>query len=159
MLYQLSYSRRRIRARTWWRGEDSNLRRLRRQIYSLLPLTAREPLLYSYDLGSSSSRSIPAWPHLELAKGIEPPTSSLQVRCSTVELRQQPSHNHHQTYQQNQCVALKWSPQKLQTPLRPVAREFFLRRSLMGVLKFLNTRRKYTLASLLSSSFLKSIRS
>ncbi len=29
----------------WWRGEDSNLRRLRRQIYSLLPLAAREPLL------------------------------------------------------------------------------------------------------------------
>jgi hypothetical protein len=28
----------------WWRGEDSNLRRLRRQIYSLLPLAAREPL-------------------------------------------------------------------------------------------------------------------
>src|SRR5579871_3008561 len=28
----------------WWRGEDSNLRRHRRQIYSLLPLTAREPL-------------------------------------------------------------------------------------------------------------------
>ncbi len=29
----------------WWRGEDSNLRRLSRQIYSLVPLTAREPLL------------------------------------------------------------------------------------------------------------------
>jgi hypothetical protein len=28
-----------------WRGEDSNLRRLSRQIYSLIPLTAREPLL------------------------------------------------------------------------------------------------------------------
>ena len=28
----------------WWRGKDSNLRRLSRQIYSLLPLTAREPL-------------------------------------------------------------------------------------------------------------------
>lgn len=28
----------------WWRGEDSNLRRLGRQIYSLLPLAAREPL-------------------------------------------------------------------------------------------------------------------
>src|SRR5262245_21038444 len=27
-----------------WRGKDSNLRRLSRQIYSLLPLTAREPL-------------------------------------------------------------------------------------------------------------------
>ena len=30
----------------WWWGEDSNLRRLRRQIYSLLPLAAREPHLY-----------------------------------------------------------------------------------------------------------------
>jgi hypothetical protein len=30
--------------RCWWRGEDSNLRRLSRQIYSLIPLTAREPL-------------------------------------------------------------------------------------------------------------------
>ena len=28
----------------WWRGKDSNLRRRSRQIYSLLPLTAREPL-------------------------------------------------------------------------------------------------------------------
>ena len=40
-LYQLSYSRSSVE---WWRGEDSNLRRLRRQIYSLFPLTAREPL-------------------------------------------------------------------------------------------------------------------
>ncbi len=31
--------------RKWWRGKDSNLRRLSRQIYSLIPLTAREPLL------------------------------------------------------------------------------------------------------------------
>src|SRR3989304_9607525 len=29
----------------WWRGEDSNLRRLSRQIYSLFPLAAREPPL------------------------------------------------------------------------------------------------------------------
>ncbi len=28
----------------WWRGEDSNLRRLSQQIYSLPPLAAREPL-------------------------------------------------------------------------------------------------------------------
>ncbi len=27
----------------WWWGEDLNLRRLRRQIYSLFPLTTREP--------------------------------------------------------------------------------------------------------------------
>ncbi len=30
--------------KTWWRGKDSNLRRLSQQIYSLPPLTAREPL-------------------------------------------------------------------------------------------------------------------
>ena len=34
-----------LRSKIWWRGEDSNLRRLSRQIYSLIPLTAREPLL------------------------------------------------------------------------------------------------------------------
>src|SRR6185503_9891288 len=42
-LYQLSYSR----TQKWWRGKDSNLRRHRRQIYSLLPLATREPLLVS----------------------------------------------------------------------------------------------------------------
>ncbi len=30
--------------KSWWRGQDSNLRRLSRQIYSLIPLAAREPL-------------------------------------------------------------------------------------------------------------------
>ena len=29
--------------RNWWWGEDLNLRRLSRQIYSLIPLTTREP--------------------------------------------------------------------------------------------------------------------
>src|SRR6202043_2911636 len=44
-LYQLSYSRSPSKTlQRWWRGEESNLRRLRRQIYSLLPLTTREPL-------------------------------------------------------------------------------------------------------------------
>ncbi len=38
----LSYTR--IR----WRGKDSNLRRQSRQIYSLIPLAAREPLLYFF---------------------------------------------------------------------------------------------------------------
>ena len=37
-----SMSRPRVQA--WWRGEDSNLRRQSRQIYSLIPLAAREPL-------------------------------------------------------------------------------------------------------------------
>src|ERR671910_1965706 len=41
-LYQLSYSREK-----WWRGKDSNLRRHRRQIYSLLPLATRVPLRLS----------------------------------------------------------------------------------------------------------------
>jgi hypothetical protein len=36
----LNYTR---EAKTW-RGKDSNLRRQSRQIYSLIPLTAREPL-------------------------------------------------------------------------------------------------------------------
>ena len=31
-------------ATIWWRGKDSNLRRQSRQIYSLIPLAAREPL-------------------------------------------------------------------------------------------------------------------
>ncbi len=44
----LNYTRTTVRVRhpqhPWWRGQDSNLRRLSRQIYSLIPLTAREPL-------------------------------------------------------------------------------------------------------------------
>jgi hypothetical protein len=43
----------------WWWGEDLNLRRHRRQIYSLFPLTTREPHLEI---------------KLEPAKGLEPPT-------------------------------------------------------------------------------------
>ena len=33
-----------LRCAGWWREKDSNLRRQCRQIYSLIPLTAREPL-------------------------------------------------------------------------------------------------------------------
>ena len=40
----------------WWRGEDSNLRRRRRQIYSLFPLAAREPLLDSSVYANWSQR-------------------------------------------------------------------------------------------------------
>jgi hypothetical protein len=36
----------------WWRGKDSNLRRQSRQIYSLFPLTAREPLQRNRQLSS-----------------------------------------------------------------------------------------------------------
>ena len=34
----------RMQSYYWWRGEDSNLRRRSRQIYSLIPLATREPL-------------------------------------------------------------------------------------------------------------------
>ncbi len=50
----------------WWRGEDSNLRRLRRQIYSLIPLTAREPLRdasRSFSLISRVMSRVAADPH------------------------------------------------------------------------------------------------
>jgi hypothetical protein len=39
----------------WWRGKDSNLRRQSRQIYSLIPLTAREPLQRNRELWSTHS--------------------------------------------------------------------------------------------------------
>jgi hypothetical protein len=52
-LYQLSYSRK----QNWWRGKDSNLRRHSRQIYSLLPLATREPLLFS--LNTALSLALP----------------------------------------------------------------------------------------------------
>ena len=51
----------------WWRGQDSNLRRLSRQIYSLLPLTAWVPL---------QRLMVPT-------AGIELATYWLQVSCST----------------------------------------------------------------------------
>src|SRR6476620_10636531 len=40
----LTDARRLPMSQNWWRGKDSNLRRLSQQIYSLPPLTAREPL-------------------------------------------------------------------------------------------------------------------
>ena len=40
----LNYTRFNFSYLNWWRGKDSNLRRQSRQIYSLIPLTAREPL-------------------------------------------------------------------------------------------------------------------
>ena len=48
-----------------------------RQIYSLLPLAARAPLHVT------SAGSPPTGQVAELAKGLEPPTTSLQMRCST----------------------------------------------------------------------------
>lgn len=35
----------------WWRGKDSNLRKRSCQIYSLVPLTTREPLQQSFKFG------------------------------------------------------------------------------------------------------------
>ena len=102
----------------WWGGEDSNLRRLSQQIYSLPPLTAREPPHpvtepedcvpraregYTHNNASQTAPPRPAMRHaalsprapggrrggkrpfteLELARGLEPPTLSLQVRRST----------------------------------------------------------------------------
>ncbi len=43
----------------WWWGEDSNLRRLRRQIYSLFPLAAREPHRHVLNLGASEGTRTP----------------------------------------------------------------------------------------------------
>ena len=104
----------------WWAGEDSNLRRLSRQIYSLLPLTAREPAPFqrgtrnaergtkgtptgSHDLAVRSAFfvafpvphspfRIPHW--MEPAGRLELPTPGLQNRCSAVELRR-PSAPHY----------------------------------------------------------------
>src|SRR6056297_2628970 len=93
----------------WWGGEDSNLRSVTQQIYSLPPLTTREPphgsrrprspwrrhtarerTLITTRVGGrhpppdGSPAAGPAGAiHLELAKGLEPPTLSLQVRRST----------------------------------------------------------------------------
>ena len=53
----------------WWTGMDSNHRRQCRQIYSLIPLAAREPVL-------------------ELVIGVEPTTCWLQISCSAIEPHQ-----------------------------------------------------------------------
>jgi hypothetical protein len=65
----------------WWWGEDSNLRRHRRQIYSLFPLTAREPhpdndlpAVVSSDLGAAPGTTALPRGCLEPAEGLEPPT-------------------------------------------------------------------------------------
>ncbi len=70
MLYQLSYPR-------WIKsGGEGRIRTsegIRRQIYSLFPLAAREPLRFSL-----IKKMVPM-------VGIEPTTARLQVECSTVE--------------------------------------------------------------------------
>src|SRR3989344_2719760 len=51
-------SQARLLPETWWRGKDSNLRRLSQQIYSLPPLTAREPLRTKPAIIVRSRRSV-----------------------------------------------------------------------------------------------------
>ena len=82
----------------WWREVDSNHRSQWRQIYSLFPLAAREPLhkLWSWRMESNpqpadyKSAALP----IELRQrvsgikmvprgGIEPPTRGFSVPCST----------------------------------------------------------------------------
>ena len=83
----------------WWAGEDSNLRRLRQQIYSLSPLAAREPARRSSLLIILGVPRLPARAkdtdavrlpgmvsRLELVRGLEPLTCGLQNRCSAIEL-------------------------------------------------------------------------
>ena len=90
----------RPRRYAWWAGEDSNLRRLRQQIYSLSPLAAREPARRSHPhhLRRPAPPSRPAGQRhnalrlpgvvggLELVRGLEPLTCGLQNRCSAIEL-------------------------------------------------------------------------
>ena len=90
-----------------WRVMDSNHRRHSRQIYSLLPLATRATLRKRSQLSprrtrwpasaisrpnslphSVSTRHVPYFAELKLARGLEPRTPGLQNRCSTVELRQ-----------------------------------------------------------------------
>ena len=92
----------------WWRGKDSNLRRLSRQIYSLFPLTAWVPLRKGRQIlplpvtsvnedapretisspGRAERPGSPGRPvHLVPPQRFERWTFSLQVSCSTTELR------------------------------------------------------------------------
>ena len=64
----------------WWRGEDSNLRRHCRQIYSLFPLATREPLHENHKatlwqpINQSLYQAIASFASVELAMGLEPAT-------------------------------------------------------------------------------------
>ena len=90
---QVSCSTRWAKAAKWWLEKDSNLRRQSRQIYSLLPLTAREPnhilvgrrgiepLLPGWKPGVLT---IKRTPHMVRYTGVEPVTTRLKVVCSTI---------------------------------------------------------------------------
>lgn len=64
----LNYTRFKLNLR-WWRGEDSNLRRQSRQIYSLIPLAAREPLQYRVSCSLSSIRTNVSTKYLKFVCG------------------------------------------------------------------------------------------
>ena len=70
----------------WWGEEDSNLRRLRQQIYSLPHLTALESPLYSFHTTDGLARRwiCPAliYSQIEPMGGFEPSTGWLQISCS-----------------------------------------------------------------------------
>jgi hypothetical protein len=61
----------------WWRGKDSNLRRQSRQIYSLIPLAAREPLRTKPNIMAISSICVKqlgelfAWPRTGVRRASE----------------------------------------------------------------------------------------
>src|SRR4029077_9649928 len=79
-LYQLSYSRSRsIVSEDGGGGRIRTFEGVRRQIYSLLPLAARAP----HHTRRGSHPGGPTRGTEKLAKGLEPPTTSLQMRCST----------------------------------------------------------------------------
>ncbi len=61
----------------WWRGKDSNLRRQSRQIYSLIPLTAREPLQINRKLSF-------LWGSLSTPKHYKDKRSAWCSRCSEI---------------------------------------------------------------------------
>ena len=58
---------------TWWRGVDSNHRRLSRQIYSLIPLATREPLLKRGDILGEPSCLVNNHRLIRLPKAVEVP--------------------------------------------------------------------------------------
>ena len=57
-----SLNRKRLCPSPWWRGKDSNLRSTRRQIYSLLGLTAPQPLLIPFNSHPHISHDYAAYP-------------------------------------------------------------------------------------------------
>ena len=61
----------------WWWGKDSNLRRQCRQIYSLIPLTAREPLHGVLLIKNANRRCLLAFFETGGRMAIEPTKKSL----------------------------------------------------------------------------------